>query len=398
MTLAKQNVWPHTQAKLNVFRNYLDKYLAILSASRWVNQVYIFDIFCGTGIYNDGKAGSPIIAHDIVGRARALAAKYGWPDTSVTLHVNDVNPRFVEKVQKYLEGQPNHHLTMKFSNLDANLMLDYVRGVIEQNDSHTRSLIFIDPYGYKEIYKSTLVSLLENNSTEVMLFLPVSHMYRFIRGAVQDEDNPGYAALRRFIFDFFPSNHRVRKGHLEGVFDLIDQLEKAFSFNDQIFSTSFRIQRDRSNYYAVFTMTPNLLGFEKIVDVLWELDPMGGQGHYLERVKKSDNPEQGNLLDALDYTDAHIRLSRRMSELEALLTKYVLKSSKGISNGELTVLLLKNGFKSTHATPILRELQKEEKIQVWDLDKNEQARKNSFYLGTMNMKESGHHVNISGKQ
>ncbi len=55
----KNNVLPHTQAKLDLYKTYLKIYFSVLGNVSFVKKINIFDIFCGTGIYDDGKIGSP---------------------------------------------------------------------------------------------------------------------------------------------------------------------------------------------------------------------------------------------------------------------------------------------------------------------------------------------------
>jgi three-Cys-motif partner protein len=94
-------------------------------------------------------------------------------------------------------------------------MFDIVQQEIAQMTKNTRNLIFIDPYGYKEINKVRLYELMKNEKTEIILFLPVSYMHRFTQIAMQsDEEIAQYAALRRFVNSFFPKEHKMQKEQL----------------------------------------------------------------------------------------------------------------------------------------------------------------------------------------
>ena len=69
----KDNVFEHSQAKLNFYKNYLARYLIILLNDQHTSQINIYDVFCGVGIYNDGNQGSPVIAIEII---RDLLERY----------------------------------------------------------------------------------------------------------------------------------------------------------------------------------------------------------------------------------------------------------------------------------------------------------------------------------
>ena len=75
---AKQIVLPHSKAKLDLYRSYLEKYFAILGLAKGITKINLYDIFCGIGLYEDGNIGSPLIAVDCVKENNELFEKYSW--------------------------------------------------------------------------------------------------------------------------------------------------------------------------------------------------------------------------------------------------------------------------------------------------------------------------------
>ena len=55
------NPYEHSDIKVKLLKLYLEKYINILALAKGVNTVEVFDLFCGEGIYNNGKEGSPVI-------------------------------------------------------------------------------------------------------------------------------------------------------------------------------------------------------------------------------------------------------------------------------------------------------------------------------------------------
>lgn len=51
----KHNLMLHSRAKVEFYKNYLERYLRILCLSKYINNVNIYDVFCGMGIYEDGE-------------------------------------------------------------------------------------------------------------------------------------------------------------------------------------------------------------------------------------------------------------------------------------------------------------------------------------------------------
>lgn len=65
----------HSEAKVEFFKKYLERYLRILYLAPSVDEINIFDVFCGTGIYDNAKKGSPIVAFDVI---KNLRNEYGF--------------------------------------------------------------------------------------------------------------------------------------------------------------------------------------------------------------------------------------------------------------------------------------------------------------------------------
>lgn len=63
MTSAKDVMKPHSEAKVNFYQKYLEIKLLIVSSTKFVKEVHVNDLFCGRGVYADGKTGSAIRAY-----------------------------------------------------------------------------------------------------------------------------------------------------------------------------------------------------------------------------------------------------------------------------------------------------------------------------------------------
>lgn len=371
---AKIFILPHTKAKLDLYEIYLGRYLAILGVVDQINKINIFDVFCGTGIYKNGKAGSPILAFESIERNRKTCKEKGRKIKPILLSVNDGNPQYVEKVKTLLTNRNDNICELEFNSLAAKEMLEQLKTKIGKQRSGERNLIFIDPYGYQDIHKEDLIDLLKTNKTEIILFLPIAHMYRFKKAAVKDYYNPAYEKLRKFIYEFFPPEHPISQGHKIDVFQFIKYLKQAFSFMRFFYSASFYIQRDPANYYALFFISPSLLGCEKILEVIWELDPETGRGF---DYNKGSQANQIELFD--EYALKNVKKIKRMKELEGIIVDFLSKPPQK-NNHDLYKHILENDFLPKHANQILEKLQDAQKLEVWDAEKDKPARKRSFYL------------------
>ena len=81
MAAPKKTVWklePHTRAKHEILRRYLQAWMVILSQGKFPEILYI-DGFSGPGEYEEGEVGSPIIALETaIGYEPPLTAKINF--------------------------------------------------------------------------------------------------------------------------------------------------------------------------------------------------------------------------------------------------------------------------------------------------------------------------------
>lgn len=212
---------------------------------------------------------------------------------------------------------------------------------------------------------------MSNERTEILLFLPISFMHRFTHYAFDGNANKGALPLREFISEFFPVGHPVRSDEPMDVKQYIRELTRAFSFGGKYYTTSYFIERDCKNYFALFFMTTNLLGLEKAVDTMWELDKLEGKGFHQPEV---ETLQQKMFEDFFREEDDR----KRFEYLRILMLSFLEKRQR--SNCEIYEFILQHGYKLTHANEVLRKLQKDDLIEVFLVDNGNKARMGAFYL------------------
>lgn len=373
---AKDVMLPHSAAKVAFYRSYLVKLLSIMSVTTYFNRVNIFDVFCGRGVYADGGHGSPIQAMEAIKKVREDHPS----DTEFRLYLNDVVKKYVLGVKEYINEhfQTDSLCKVKYLNAPAIRLFKELEAFLLTMPKTSKNLLFIDPYGYKDIHKETLRRMMANGRTEILLFLPISFMHRFTHYAFDGNANKGALPLREFISEFFPEGHPVRSDEPLDVKQYIRELTKAFSFGGKYYTTSYFIERDSKNYFAVFFMTTNILGLEKAVDTMWELDEIEGKGfHQADSVSR-----QTTMFDEFFKEEDH---KARMEYLRLLIVAFLGKRAR--SNAEIYEFILQQGYRVPHVNEVLRSLQNEELIEVKMCDNGKMARKGAFYVNYSNAKD-----------
>ena len=368
----KNTLQIHSQAKIEFYEKYLKRYLRILCLAKPIKYINIYDVFCGMGIYGDGGKGSPIVTFDAV-KDLVLDEKFIKTNTQISLIVNDKEQLKIEQVKQYIDPQNNNFCNVKYYNYDIEQMFNIVEQEVLNTASDTRNLIFIDPYGYKDIKKETLYQLMLNGKTEIILFLPISHMHRFTQKAIQDEETVQYGPLRKFINSFFDSNHKIIKEHLP-IMEYIQFIAEALKYN-KFYTTSYYIERDATNYFALFFMSSHIFGFEKILEVKWQLDEEAGRGFKIQ-------PLQKGLFDDFFAKEAK---EKNATKLESILLELLTEPK---TNRQIYEETLKHEFLPKHTTAIFEKWQlNNPKFKVYDIKTGKEARKKFFYISWSNYKE-----------
>jgi len=370
----KNTMQIHSRAKVDFYKTYLERYLAILCQSSFIRHIRIYDVFCGMGIYEDGGKGSPVVAYDTI--KNVFEAHRIENNTDITLVVNDKSDVRIATVKEYINKNRHSYCMVRPYNLEIGQLLNIIVPEIDNTSSDTRNLVFIDPYGYKDIKKELLLDLMKNGRTEVILFLPISHMQRFTNVALQDEDAiTQYEPLRDFVYSFFPdTKHPIRQSTVKAK-EYIRYVADALKFNNTFFATSYYIERDKANYFALFFMSSNIFGFEKILETKWALDEEHGGGFKLPEITQNLFAEEF-ALEAKN--DNATRLKR--------ILEHALRSPQ--TNNDIYELVLRNEFLPKHANEVLRNLQQSNPhFSVQDISSGRNARKNSFYLSYQHYKK-----------
>ena len=345
----KTHLLEHSEAKLKLYDTYLAKYLNILARTPYVEQIFIFDLLCGEGIYEKGEKGSPIMALETI-KDHYFSNNQSCPN--ITIWFNDIGQSEIEhgvskidRVKRFGEKiyRPQN-VNVKYRQEDYQDL--YPKAVqLVNNTYRAKGLFFIDPYGYKAIKPEDIRNMLEGNNTEVLLWLPASFMYRFAN-TVTRSDFKGGEPLKEFIIALFGKNPPLFKS----VYDFIEQITgsfRAYLRELEIFVDTFTLERGGGNVYCLFFFTSHIKGYETMLATKWEMDKNRGKGHSLDK----------------SQSFSEIQLSGYPQKLKSFIA-----SAEFRKNDEIYKFGLKNGFLPKHTNQIIKEWKKEEIIEIFYLD------------------------------
>jgi three-Cys-motif partner protein len=314
VAVPKDTLWPiepHTSAKHQILRKYLDAWLPILG--KYNKRIVYIDGFAGPGQYLGGEPGSPIIALEAASSHRTkfggelvfwfieerpdrvahLKTRIGTLQLPSNCSVHPEEGTFAEKLTAVLDG------------------LDGERGQIAPTSA------LIDPFGFSGIPYTLVKRLLQKDRCEVLVTFMVDSINRWLEHP--DEK------IRAHITETFGTDEAVRVAfgsgdRADGLKNLYhQQLRRAATF---VRYFEMRDHDDRVVYYLFFASN-NPLGHLKMKVAMWKVDPLGDF-----TFSDATNPDQQLLFNAPSTTQL----------AEALLGKFKAGGKVRVERVEAYVL------------------------------------------------------------
>ncbi|MEU7995844.1 three-Cys-motif partner protein TcmP [Micromonospora sp. NPDC049060] len=304
---------PHTVAKHNIYRRYLERWFPILlaGANAYPSVTYA-EGFSGPGVYSGGEPGSPVIA------MRALIDKVSATKGVARFVFIDDDQRCIDMLgdtlRKAFPERPRSRDAMPVRTVKGTCATHLEATLDEMNAWGQPIFANLDSWGNAPVPYKLLQRLAANISSEVIITLFPQHFVRFVTnlGEAGDEvfgGNPEWRA----VVDLAPgakSRHILtcyRKALQEAGFSYLLDFEL--------------IPRKGQPLYLIFG-TGHPLGVQKMKDSLWEVDRAQGVGF------RDPRDEQAEALFDVDQP--------QLGPLARLLVQKLQKS------GEMQVEALRN--------------------------------------------------------
>jgi three-Cys-motif partner protein len=165
-----------TSAKTKIYKDYIQGYLPKLLMS--YGTCLIADLFCGAG-KNGKEDGSPLI---LIHRLKYILSSpqlQKKDNLKVYILFNDQDKENIENLKIELDkiDYDRNIITIHVHNEKYETLLP---DIIRKHDRmKIPKFFFLDPFTYSNVKMQHLKELLHLSNTEVLLFLPIFHSYRF---------------------------------------------------------------------------------------------------------------------------------------------------------------------------------------------------------------------------
>lgn len=339
----RTTIWdlePHTAAKHEILRRYLQAWAPILSQGNFPHLVFV-DGFAGPGRYSRGEEGSPLIAaRAVIEQPRPIKAK--------------VDFHFIELDKKRADHLASEIEVLKFP---ANISMTIHSGrtfqeaFLEIWESYSPrpgrprppTFVFIDPFGFK-IPFSHVAKVMRAQSCEVLINFMFEEINRFLSQQQMPDNFDDLFGCRDWREGINIQTPRERVKFLHDLYQR--QLMNAAGAS---FVRSFAMRNERNTMdYFLFFASNNELGLRKIKEAMWRVDESGTY----------------TFSDATDPNQSMLFSSEPDREQ---LKRLILSNFDGAeaSVGEIERFVVRDTpFRETHYKKILQSLEKADIITV----------------------------------
>ncbi len=347
----EKNQTPLTKAKIMVYEKYITAYLPKLLIQ--FGTCLIADLFSGAGRSGKDK-GSPLILIEKI-EYILTSPKIQEEKKRVIVMFNDSDEKNIIKLKKELDNiSYNEQIEIAIDNINFKDFLSEFLNLCEYENFNNKipKFIFLDPYGYSNIKMKDLKELVDLNYTEVLLFLPIFHSYRFAKDEkLKDKENH---KTKIFLDEF------TTKGvfNYKDIYDFMESIKDKLKKELDLKYVRPLLLDAGSNKNSLFLLTKHregMLLMNKIANKSTD-----NQNKNKINVKKSKE-------NAL-FGEKEIRTEDTIFK-EKLIT--FLKKEKHTNNDDIIEFTIQEGFLPKHAKKILQTLYKKNQISVLNQEKEE---------------------------
>jgi three-Cys-motif partner protein len=326
-------IWPcdpHTRAKHQLLRRYLQAWFPILLSS--YDTVTYAEGFAGPGVYTGGEPGSPVIACQEVSRVLHTA-----PTKNAQLVLVEADCRRLERLKHQISvaGGAAQQLEVTYSEGEC---ADKLLPTLDAVGAFAGPIFaFLDSFGNPNIPFQILEAVASHNAGEILLTFRPQHLIRF--GEDPEHQADGDRAFGgthwRSVHDQPPQR---KAGHLLDAYRRVTLRKAGFEF-----TLAFEMLDERNNKLYLIFGTRHRRGVEKMKEAMWNVDP-----HHGVRYRDPADPDQL----ALD-----IQPEPNTEPLRRAILHYIDSVDKGASVSELQDHILRETvFKPTQVLGVARRL------------------------------------------
>jgi len=277
-------LFEHSKAKLSLLQNYVIKWMRKVTLGTPQKRCAVIDTFAGTGFYDDGSEGSPIIL------IKEALNYFEQSQKNPKIDFNKVILIFVEKdienfsklknnienfihqellVDEFNKINTHPKIEILITNDDFNNFTD---NLLKNVSSIIPTLMFIDPFGYKVLsYKNISDIIQQYDYCELI----INFMYEEINRFFLKSDSLAFISTLK---DFYGPNFEKVKEKIKNLNSsdvrrqtIINGYKENLKNAGALYSLDFDIEKNgRYKMNMIFT-TKNIYGFDTMKESMLDI-------------------------------------------------------------------------------------------------------------------------------
>lgn len=282
MPAPSTTIWglePHSRAKHEILKRYMQAWMPILGQSRFPEISYI-DGFAGPGRYSKGEYGSPIIA------LRAALEQQKRINPTISFLFVERDSDRADMLRAVLDGiptPPQFSVRIEGGRTFEEVVTEYLDARTGDEQRMPPTFAFIDPFGWSGVPFNLVRRILSYPNCEVLVTFMYEEINRFIGHPDQGKNFDSFFGTEEWRQIIPVSEPRERNRRLHDLY--LNQLRDSAGVQ---YVRSFEMRNDRDvTDYFLFYATNNRLGLEKMKAAMWKVD---GSGEF--RFSDATNPLQ----------------------------------------------------------------------------------------------------------
>lgn len=273
MAAPATTIWdlePHTRAKHEILRRYLQAWAAILTRGGFQDLVYI-DGFAGPGRYSKGEDGSPILA--LKNALNLHSRSKGQTPRLIFLFVekDPERARVLKETVETFQRPEKIRVKVAGGQTFEAAFSEFLNFYESKNKPLPPTFAFIDPFGWAGTPFSIVKKIMSFKSCEVLVNFMYEEINRFIGHPDQVSNFDSFFGTTEWRKALEIQTPRERNRFLHDLY--ARQLREAAGVK---FVRSFQMknERDVTDYY-LFHGTNSLKGLQKMKEAMWKVDESG---------------------------------------------------------------------------------------------------------------------------
>jgi three-Cys-motif partner protein len=258
------DIEPHTQAKHEILKRYLQAWFPILSSVS--GRILYIDGFAGPGEYSKGEPGSPLIA---INTAKEHELKLNAELVFWFIEVREDRCEHLIELLSKIKLPDNIKYEVECSKFDESLTSLFDK-LDEQGEQIAPTFAFIDPFGYSDTPFSVIERIMKNKRCEVLITFMSGFLNRFKSDPDKEEAFDllfGTTEWRKINFDLDTDEKSEKmivgfyQSRLESVAKHVRTFGMINKFNQPL-------------YHLIFS-TNSIEGLKKMKYAMWKVDETG---------------------------------------------------------------------------------------------------------------------------